>query len=364
MKVGILSLTWNYNFGGTLQTVSLARAIRQLGHEPIVVNYCPVEPHRTPLWRGWGLTQRNAVSGIRHRLAGLVHEGPFRRRYDQFKQAELTWSTRCNDPHAVADAIRTCDAVVVGSDQVWNLAYHPDPVFQLSGFDSYKGRRISYAACCGDPGQPCPPWGPDALEAFDAVSVRNQFSATWVRRCTAERVDPAIVCDPTLLGDDFPRSDLKLPRPYIASYHIGRGNPQERAHGVRQLRKHFGNLPVVALMAPGTSIQMDDWQDKRLWRLTPYEWVEAIRGAAAVFTDSFHAILFAIRNRVPVLATYAERVRAPRLIELRDQFGLGGIIVPAGTEPDLSLQPDWAQVRQTIEHNRSTSWSFLRAALQ
>lgn len=363
MKVGILSLTWNYNFGGTLQTVSLSNAIRSLGHDPVVIDYQPVVQRSQPFWRGWGFTASDPLTGVRQKLAVLRHEKAFKRGYDAFKRQELCWTGRCDDQEAVADALCSLDAVVVGSDQVWNLAYHPDPVFQLEGFNDFRGRRIAYAACCGDPSQPAPPWGASALQRFDAVGVRNEFTATWVRRCTEASVAPTVVCDPTVLMDDFPRQSMRLPSSYIAAYHIGEATPEEERRIVARLREIFGDIPIVALMATGTAIRMISFHDQRLWLLDPFEWVEVLRRATAVWTDSFHAVLFSLRYRVPFVATYAEALRAPRLIDLRDRLGLHGRVVAAGEAPELAIEPDWSGIHAVLCDDRRHSWGFLRNAL-
>jgi hypothetical protein len=363
MKIGILSLTWGYNFGGTLQTWSLYRSLTDLGHAPVVIDYRPVPESRERIFDSWGMLNADRWSRVSRRLAALAYGGAFRRKYRRFKARELSWTRPCRDLPAVLKAVQELDAVVVGSDQVWNLAYHCDPVFQLAGCDDFRGRRIAYAACCGDPTQPAPPWGASALQRFDAVGVRNEFTATWVRRCTAGSVAPAVVCDPTVLVDDFPRQSMRLPSSYIAAYHIGEASPEEEQRIVARLRERFGNIPIVALMATGTAIRMISCHDERLWLLDPFEWVEVLRRATAIWTDSFHAVLFSLRYRVPFVATYAEALRAPRLIDLRDRFGLHGRVIGTAEAPELAIEPNWAGIHAILCEDREQSWAFLRNAL-
>jgi hypothetical protein len=363
MKVGILSLTSGYNFGGTLQTVALSRTLQRLGHDVTVLDYWPTPPRKIPPWRGWGLAEKDRLRRIRSRFAELRHLGKFRKKYEVFKNEELKWSLPCFDKASFQCAAGEMDAIVVGSDQVWNLSYHPDPNFYLSDFDDFSGRRISYAACCGNPAQGCPSWVPIAFEKFDRIGVRNKFTADWVTRCCQGRIFPEVVADPTLLIDDYPRRDITLPDKYIASYLIGAGSSIDDRRGIEELRRRHGDLPVICLMPTGVSIRFHGFYDRILWNLDPFDWVEIIRRATVVHTDSFHAVLFAMRNRVQFLATYVEAVRAPRLIELRDHFGLGQMVQPASKLSIDDSDPDWDRIRLQIDADRAHSLEFLETSL-
>lgn len=363
MKTGILSLTSGYNFGGTLQTWALAQSLTRLGHEPVVIDYHPTRRQALPWWRGWGLGNGLSLDAIQHRIWGLRKMPPHIRKYQAFKRENLSFTLPCYNASEVHETIKDFDAVIVGSDQVWNLQYHPDPVFYLSGMDSFLGMRLSYAACCGNPSQACPPWLPDAIARFDAISVRNRFTATWIADCSDGHITPTVVADPTLLIDEYPRRELNLPDRYIASYHIGMGDDSNHRRHLDALRQLHGNLPVVCLMPTAIALRKHPWHDIVIWNLDPFEWVEAIRRASAVYTDSYHAVLFALRNRVPLLATYTEEVRAPRLLELRDEHDLGGVIFREDSPSVTLSNPDWDRIVEQFETAKGHSLEFLRATL-
>ena len=364
MKIGILSLTPGYNFGGTLQTWALAQTLARLGHEPIVIDYHPSRSKRSPWWRGWGIGKGISLDKIRHRVWELSKTTEYVIKYEAFKHKHLSYTPPCYTPAQFQEAIKDFDAVVVGSDQVWNLQYHPDPVFYLSGMDSFKGLRVSYAACCGNPTQSFPDWVSPGLHAFHAVSVRNRFTADWVRRCTAGQIDPLVVADPTLLTDEFPNARVELPAKYIAAYHIGQGNPENHCRHIASLRRIHGNLPVVCLMPTAIALRKHSWHDQILWSLDPFEWISAIKNSVAVYTDSYHAILFALSNRVALFATYSEAVRAPRLVELRDELGLDGSIFQEDARPDSISLPNWERIATDFKSSRDLSLRFLASALR
>jgi hypothetical protein len=364
VTVGILSLTSGYNFGGTLQTWALVRALARLGHEPVVIDYHPSRSKRSPWWRGWGIGKGISFDKIRHRAWELSKMPRHILKYQAFKYQHLSYTRPCYTPAQFQETIQTFDAVVVGSDQVWNLHYHQDPVFYLAGMDSFKGLRVSYAACCGNPAQGFPEWVSPGLQAFHAVSVRNRFTADWVKRCTAGQVDPLVVADPTLLTDEFPEARVELPAKYIAAYHIGDGNPENHLCHIASLRRIHGNLPVVCLMPTAIALRKHSWHDQVLWNLDPFEWISVIKHSTAVYTDSYHAILFALRNQVPLLATYTETVRAPRLVELREELGLDGSIIQSNASPDIVSTPEWESIAARFASSRGLSLHFLESALR
>ena len=363
MKVGILSLTSGYNFGGTLQTIALSRTLEKFGHEAIVLDYWPTPPHNPPLWRGWGLQGKNQLANIQKRFAELRYLPNFRRKYDSFKTAELGWSSRCFDTKSLKRIVADFDAIIVGSDQVWNLQYHPDSNYYLGGLGEFTGLRISYAACCGNPAQDCPDWAGEALRRFDHIGVRNPFTAEWVSRCAGQSVCPTVVADPTLLVDEYPSAELSLPDRYIAVYLIGNDEGAEHTAIVRQIRAKHGDLPVVCLMPTGFAICVRKWYDIILWNLNPYEWITAIQNASVVYTDSYHAALFSMRKRVPFLATYVEEVRAPRLLDLKYRYELDTSVQQASSVRVASSELNWCAIERHWQSDRDQSFVFLKDAL-
>ncbi|TAE91639.1 MAG: polysaccharide pyruvyl transferase family protein [Verrucomicrobia bacterium] len=361
MKVGILSLTSGYNFGGTLQTIALSKIIQTLGHEPIVIDYWPTPPKNIPLWRGWGLMNESIISNVRRRLFEIKYLPSFKDKYDKFKTSRLDWTDRCYDSNGIKKVIKNLDAIVVGSDQVWNLKYHPDSNYYLGDFDDYRGKRISYAACCGNPSQGCPEWAAKALLKFDNLTVRNPFTADWVRRCTNNKAQPITVCDPTLLIDDYPKPQMELPDRYIAAYLIGDDNGANHNRTLRQLRQRYGNLPVLCIMPTGFAICIREWYDKILWNLDPYEWIDVIKNASVVYTDSFHAVLFAMRNQIPFIATYTEAVRAPRLLDLKLRYNLNDCIQKASDVEILNTDIDWDIIKESWVNDRDNSLCHLQS---
>lgn len=292
---------------------------------------------------------------------------PYRAMYDRFKGVNLNLTRECDSLAEVGALGSEFDAIVVGSDQVWNLAYHPDPVYYLGASPDFEGKRLSYAACCGADTGKADAWVGDLLQEFDAISVRDEFTSEWVRsQVGMGACEPSLVVDPTLLYD-FPEQPRPAgcPQEYIFAYVIGTGDHGSHRRVIAAAREKYGDLPVVLAMPTGYALQLHGWPDDILWMLDPFEWVAWLSNASFVYTDSFHGVLFSLKYDRPFVATYAEAVRSPRLIALRDQFQLGARIVQE--EGDLgeaiaaSDQPN--AFGSTIETFRRSSIDFLERNL-
>ncbi len=365
MKIGILSMTWGYNYGATLQSYALRQTVAHLGHEARVIDYQPARFRLPSPWRGWGLA-RPSLPTIRAKANQALRLGIYTRRYDAFKAKHLGLTAPCRTSQDIDQKASGFDALIVGSDQIWNPAYQTDPVFYLR-IAGYSGKKISYAACCGDESNKPPPWTAEALCEFDAVSVRNTFTARWVDRATAGRVTTAVVADPTLLLANVPCAEPKgLPAEFIAAYLIGAGEDGTHRRIIAALRERHGALPVVCLMPTGIWVTLRPWANQTMWNLDPFEWVQCIRRASALYTDSFHAALFAIRFHIDFRAVWFEAIRSSRLRDVAEVFGLQGNILPAAeaagaTDPPAA--PDWQEIDRRMAEQRARSLGWLKWVL-
>ena len=111
MKVGILSLTSGYNFGGTLQTLALCRALAVIGHDPVVVDYHPTKRCPVPWWRGWGIGKGISLDRIRHRAWELVKLSDHIEKYQAFKSRHLAFTCRCHNATTPFSPCQTGSAV-------------------------------------------------------------------------------------------------------------------------------------------------------------------------------------------------------------------------------------------------------------
>ena len=367
MKVGIITMHYGDNFGGLLQCLALQNTVASLGHEVQVVNYNPHVSREMPWWRGWGLRGAGSVLvSVRQRATELRHKSFALQNFGRFRSTHLRLTEKATTREGLAAVIEPFDILITGSDQVWNLNYNEDPTYFLEVGDAFQGRRVSYAACAGRNSKRRDAWVNDALRNIDALSVRNPFTAAWVKDRTG--AEPKLVADPTMLYN-FPELAEIAPicaGPYIFTYFLGDEIQGGNAAALRRIREIHGDIPVVCAISTSHKMKLVRWADQCLYELDPLTWLKFLAGASFVFTDSFHAVLLSMRYRRSFIGYCAEEIRSPRLLDLAARLGAEGRIVNGpGPAFDLAVSSDidWERVEAIWEPHVHESMEFLTRAV-
>jgi len=365
VRVGTLTFQFNYNYGAVLQCLALQRAVQNMGVETSVLDFHP-PVLKKPWWRGWGIRNGEFKETALRRGITRWHGPAMRRKFDDFRENELDMSALCTEDN-VAQTANRYDAVIVGSDQVWNHA--KSPAYFLEWEPSYPGRRISYAACFGQPNQPrdrIDAYG-KWLKSFDVLSVRDEVSRDVVRNLSGR--DAQIVADPTLLVDlSDVAEDSGLPDgEYILTYILGSEIEGGLGPLMRLLKSKFGNIPVVAVVPSVMTPNSTAWADYKIWSASPGQWVSLVKNARFVCTDSFHCALFSIKHHKHFMAYYSVEERSHRLIDIAKRYGVESHILSHLDEVKdrqlWDISPDYDRVDGRIASHVQDSYRFLRNAL-
>jgi len=272
------------------------------------------------------------------------------------------------DEKTVNEIIQEYEAIIVGSDQIWSVGQRTKPVYFL-GFEGFDGDKISYAAdsTIAEVSEEHLAKLRGELGDFDKISVRNKHSQKFVETVIGEK--PPIVADPTLLWDfnELGRGFMGDSDPYILVYVLGKDINGSNRKAIEEIKRIYGNLKVYAIVIPTMKFNICDYADKVFYDLGPEEWLDMIRNATFVYTDSFHGTLFSLKFHKPFLAYYAEEMRATRFIDLAERYQIGRYIVSSVDEIEakgsLLETPDFATIDQLIEEHRAFSIRFLEEAL-
>lgn len=211
----------------------------------------------------------------------------------------------------------------------------------------------------------------DYLRKIDFLSVREDAGARICREVAG--VEAKVVVDPTLLFDrDGWAGMVPVERmhegPYIFCYFLGT-NPLCREEA-RALSASTG-LPIVTLRHLDEIVPSDEsFGDEAPYDVDPFEFVNLIRGAEYVLTDSFHGTVFSTIHHKPYATFYRfqqgdRQSRNSRIDSLFSHLGLEGRLVtePGGATRALADLPDFDAVDQRLAAWRADSWAFLGEAL-
>ena len=202
------------------------------------------------------------------------------------------------------------DAVVTGSDQLWSPAGLPTNYYNLMFVPDHI-RKISYASSFGVKRIP---WYQISrtrkfLNRIEFISMRENQGSEIVKKLTGKNV-PTIL-DPVFMFDQVGWERLipvkkEINEPFIFAYFLG--DNQKFRVAVKKLADKTG-LKIVALRHLDQYVEEDEkFGDYTAYDVAPDRFLNLLRGARYVCTDSFHGSCFAIihKKQFMVFNRYAE----------------------------------------------------------
>jgi hypothetical protein len=274
VTVGILTFHHAANYGAVWQCLSLSQAVQSIGHDVEVIDFR--HPIAEKVYRSHLLRSRHAPFNLLKawRLARDLRQ-------------RTILSTTCRTPEDLRNIASRYDAIIVGSDEVWNIEGIRGwtPAYFLD-FVPEDIRKISYAASTGHRINP-DPHREDMerlLSHFHAISVRDSTSSLVMESLVDST--PLIAADPTLLAGE-------IPNPKRGSHITVYGGLSQPAKKWLRNVAHKQRLHVVSIgfsNRVGGKIRIAAGLD---------EWLETIGSAQAVVTTTFHGVLACIVHRRP-----------------------------------------------------------------
>lgn len=392
MRIGILTLHSQQNYGGLLQCYALQATLEGLGHTVVVIDRW-MDRNRQSVW---GLAMPRTVFAffklISNFILGRCWFAPYirlRNTLKFMKQLNLTkfhFVDWCNAPQDLG-----VDVIVVGSDQVWNdwMGGAAAP-YLLEGYPYMLPRVISYAASFGMKSIPCMQINlyKRGLSRFARISCRE---AEGVRICNELGFCAEHVVDPTILVDlsywghllsyksDENRCNQVSHRQlvcYIMSLDCDKLIPALEEFAIQQ------NCSVVLLTntpyhkaIPRTARQLiRNYHNpfphvKIASGYGPREFLNAFWGASWILTDSFHGVMFStiFEKDLRIIKPDSEFRKAmfSRIDEFVEAF-VSGPVLAATCEAALKSFMEKAQIsydRLRINKCREKSLKWLRESI-
>ena len=270
MKVGILTIQSNVNIGNRLQNYALQEVLKRMGVESESFKREEV-----------GLEteiKRTVREIVRNDRKSKVHA--FNRK--------INWSNSLVTKNKISSNISSSyDAVLIGSDQVWN------PYFPFSSDSDYLPgvdvKKIAYAASFGVDlikESELREHIAEMINGVDCISMREESGAKMIKELTGREVP--VVLDPTMLMDaaDWKKIEKKpqmsIPSRYVLKYMLGESNMY-----VEKVAEKM-EAPVLDISSKALPIG-------------PKEFLFLINHAQIICTDSFHASVFSLLFEKPFI---------------------------------------------------------------
>lgn len=307
--IGVCIKYFHENYGGMLQAFATVHMLESRNIDYELINYekrrtVPEKIKSIPrLFNGVLLNDKYET--LRKKIGKKKHpefakqDAIRMRAFARFKEKSFTkFSPTFVGYRELCEGANRYDAVVTGSDQLWSPAGLPTNFYNLMFVPDHI-RKISYASSFGV-GQI--PWYQKKrtahfLDRLDYISMREIRGSEIVKELTGKDVptilDPVFCFSKSEWYELIPEKKL-LDEPYIFAYFLG-ANPVHRK-AVQQLSKETG-LKIVALRHMDQYVEEDEqFGDIAPYDVGPEEFLNYLRGAEYVCTDSFHGSCFSIIN--------------------------------------------------------------------
>ena len=315
-KIALVTCYFQPNYGSQLQAFATQEAFVKLGleHETIMIDGLLPEINKAKYKYFLSKildvnTVKDKMATVRKLLAKKRNPEYARnlevryRMFRDFASNMFTLSERYDSKLQLGESAHDYAAFVVGSDQLWlpsniaadyyTLNFVPDDVCKIALATSFGISVLpeKYGRKAGE-----------FLNRIDYVSVREISGQKLVKQW-ADR-DVPVVCDPTIMfdadgwkkaiGADGDGKRFANGEKYLFVYFLG-NNPWEREI-VKRVMKETG-LKIVQIAHSDEYVKSDEgFADFTPYNVGPREFVELIRDAEYVFTDSFHCSVFSMLN--------------------------------------------------------------------
>ena len=306
-KIGLAVCYDTRNFGSQLQVLATDKKIKELGFDTEIIRYkksLSITFALQTLPRFFNPYFIKSKKGGKKRRMQLKKNpdimAKVKIRNNRFDGFVKKYFTNLSKLYVGWDNLKKSsndyDAFLCGSDQLWlpqNLGSH----FYTLEFVSEKKPKIAYATSFGVSNIP---WFQKSrtkkyLNRFSSLSTREIKGAEIIENLTGKKAQ--VVCDPTLLFNAESWGQIiedrrVIEEPYVFCYFLG-ANAEHRT-----IAKTFAadkELKIVSCPFLDNFVEEDrNFGDIQMFDMDAADFVNLIRHAEYVLTDSFHGTVFSI----------------------------------------------------------------------
>ncbi len=344
MKIGVLTFSKSINYGAALQAVALQKVLQEQD-----ADVCLMDHRCAPVDSASKVFDFSKALKPAYTLPHLVNMPCALKRQKAF------WRFWNKHARFGSDNPSEYDAVVVGSDQVWNYKMTEGDWFYFLDFEKKNVRKYSYAASLGlsEVEEEYATVLATKLADFDGISVRETTASRLIGKIIGREVP--VVLDPTLLlsgaqwaamaDNEFSKKD------YIFVYTVF--NSDSLWDFAYRLSQRTG-LPIYTI----SYSKFHRHKANYLFSAGPDEWLSYIQNASYVVTNSFHGMAFSINFEKQFYYELPPKTSGvgSRLQDMAEKYDL--------TEREISRDSaspiDYKEVSVKLSKERKESLAFIK----
>lgn len=378
-KVGILNVQHADNYGAVLLAYALQTEIEHLGYNAEIIDFRPAAVRHNFIHKFVEILKQEGCFQLFRKLQRkiLYHNktdtkalNERRKAFADFREHYLNRSKIYRN--VMDERPLDYDIYVVGSDVIWKparvISRTESDAYFLNFTEGLPCKRIAYAASIGtddnDVLRPLQDKIKNMIGKFDSISLRENTSVPFIRSLYGRSVTWCI--DPTMFfnADFYNKLSLESKHPishiadnYIYMYVLG---DNKQAYLMANQLSHIWNIPVIC---DAPSPQLIDNVALNVQIDGPLEFLNRIKNAKVVITDSFHGTVFSIIFHKDFY-TFSRGKISIRMQDLLEKFRLTNRYVNSEKLAIQQFTPvEYGNVDNIINNWKEESVKFLNNAL-
>ena len=349
MKISILTFPKAINYGTALQAVALKKKLEEFNNDVYFLEHNCKEIEKSN-----SVFDFRECFKLKYTIAHLYNLPIAIKRKKNFKDFQNKYMSFSSD------APQSFDAVVAGSDQIWNYNLTNDDWFYFLNFEKQNTKKVAYAGS----------FGLSVLEDSKKETIKKclfDFDYLSVREKTAQDIlqndfdiKSELVLDPTLLlnkndWQSFYNKDL-YSSGYIYVYTVFNSPTLwDFAYKLSQKTgKKIRTIRYSKLHKPNAEC---------CFTAGPAEWLSHLSGADYVVTNSFHGVAFSINfNKQFFFELPPEKSGVgSRLADITARYGLSDREISVA---DMTSTIDYTHTNHKLNEDRQNSEKFIEQFLK
>ena len=383
-KVGIVSCYFKHNYGSMLQAYATQKILDDMNIENETINIdknIDFSNGKKKYYMGQVLNFqfiKSKLGMIKLKLDKKINKNLGKnisirdKKYEEFRK-----KFRLTEPYKTyaelnEKAKKDYSSVIVGSDQLW-LPVNVVADYYTLNWVPEDVNKISFSTSFGV--SVIPEKYKEAYKKFlnriNYLSTREVAGQKIIKDLTGR--EATLVCDPTLLFNKVEWMSIQKDEPiikgkYIFCYFLGK-NIEHRKFAER-LKEKTG-YKIVSLNHADEYVKYSDvFADETPYDVGPAEFLNMIRNAEYVCTDSFHGTVFSLINNVKFFTfrRYNSKSKVSTNSRIDSLLGIVNlkerlINGDEDVEKEIEKKIDFENVNIKLEEFRNTSKEFLKNAL-
>ena len=384
-KIGIVSCYFKHNYGSMLQAYATQKVLDNMGLENETFNITDNIDFKKGKAKYYKLQVLNfkfiksKFGMIKLKIDKKIHKKLGKniairdKKYEEF-QKEFRLTRPQLTYIDLNKSAKKYSSIIVGSDQLW-LPVNVVADYYTLNWVPDNINKISYATSFGisEIPQKYKEKYENFLKRIQYISVREDKGCKIVKDLTGR--EAKLVCDPTMLLSKEEWLEIQDEKPiieenYILCYFLGK-NIEHRKFAER-LKEKTG-YKIVSLNHADEYVKYSDkFADMTPYDIGPKEFLNLIRNAKYVCTDSFHGTVFSLMNNIEFFTFERYKNKNSKVSTNSRIYSLLGLMNlenkllkgNENVEEVLKNKIDFNIVNEKLKKFREESKKFLQEALQ